>query len=247
MTSTANFHIGTSGWSYRWWRGLFYPESVPQARWLEFFQEHFETVELNATFYRLPAEKVFRRWAERSSESFVFAVKGWRFITHVHRLRDVAEHVQTFLSRARLLGEHMGPVLWQLPPSLHRDTALLRDFLALLPDDLHHSLEFRHGGWFAGDTYDLLSEKGCCALCLYHMAQFETPILATAPFVYIRFHGPEPHYGGSYPDEALETWAGRIRTFLDDGRDVWAYFNNDTSAYATRDARRLIAKVTSAG
>ncbi|MBM3957296.1 MAG: DUF72 domain-containing protein, partial [Gemmatimonadetes bacterium] len=193
-----------------------------------------------------PDEKVFRRWAERSRPGFLFAVKGWRFITHVNRLRNAGRDVDTILTRARLLGEHLGPILWQLPPSLGPDLPLLRDFVAILPDDLHHVLEFRHTGWFTDRTYDLLSEKGCCALCLYHMAQFETPVLTTAPFAYIRFHGPEQHHGGSYPDEALDTWAGRIRTFLDAGHTVWAYFNNDPNAHATRDARRLIARLAGA-
>ena len=240
--SGGRVHVGTSGWTYKHWRGVFYPEDVPQRRWLEHYQQHFSTVELNATFYRLPQEQTFRRWAERSPDGFRFAVKGSRFITHMKRLRDAEDAALTFLSRARLLGGHLGPVLWQLPPSLERDIGLLREFVRLLPDDLTHAFEFRHRSWFADETYELLRERDC-AFCTYHMRSDETPVLATADCAYVRFHGTESSYGGGYSDEAIRVWAQRIGDFLDGGREVWAYFNNDAGGHAVADARRLRAAV----
>lgn len=240
--SGGRVHVGTSGWTYKHWRGVFYPEDVPQRRWLEHYQQHFSTVELNATFYRLPQEQTFRRWAERSPDGFRFAVKGSRLITHLKRLRDAEDAASTFLARARLLGEHLGPLLWQLPPSLARDAGLLRDFMGLLPYDLTHAFEFRHPSWFADATYDLLRERNC-AFCMYQLQSDETPVLATAKCVYIRFHGTASKYGGRYPDAALRLWAERIGGFLDDGREVWAYFNNDAGGHAVADARRLRAAV----
>jgi uncharacterized protein YecE (DUF72 family) len=223
---------------YSGWKGLFFPESLSQRHWLEFYQGHFDTVELNVTFYRLPREAVFAGWAERAPAQFRFAVKGPRLITHFKRLRDVGESVELFLARARLLGDHLGPILWQLPPNLSQDRALLVSFLEHLPEDLTHAFEFRHPSWYAEPVYKILRGHRS-AFVMWHMRDTETPLVVTSSTVYVRFHGTTARYGGGYADAQLARWAWEMRGWLEEGGEVWAYFNNDFGGHAVRDARRL--------
>ena len=237
------YWVGTSGWSYEHWSGIFYPPELPQSRWLQHYASCFNTVEVNNTFYRLPKEGAWRRWALLAPTSFRYAVKGSRFITHIKRLRDVEGSVQLFLGRASLLGESLGPVLWQLPPSLRRDDDLLSDFLALLPRDVRHVFEFRHRSWLERDVFFLLRMHNA-GFCAYHMVDWETPLEATTDFAYVRFHGSGSLYGGNYSDDDLGDWAARIRSLPEDVGDVYCYFNNDAFGYAVDNAlllRRLLA------
>lgn len=231
------FRIGTSGWVYPHWRGVFYPETLPQSQWFAFYATVFSTVEINNTFYRLPGENAWRHWREAAPEGFLYAVKGSRFITHIRRLRPGPEPVDLFTSRARLLGERLGPILWQLPPGHHRDVERLRSFLQLLPRDLPHVFEFRHASWFCDEVYTALREFGA-GFCAYHMVDHATPLVATADFAYMRFHGSGDLYGGRYGDDELRVWAERLSALP--VSEVFVYFNNDAYGHAVANARTLM-------
>jgi uncharacterized protein YecE (DUF72 family) len=239
MTSTV-YYVGTSGFSYTHWRGAFYPEKLPQARWLEHYARQFPTVEINNSFYRLPSEKTFQSWSERTPAGFLFAVKASRFITHLRRLHDVQAPLETFLSHARNLNEKLGPVLYQLPPSMGRDEGLLEAFLAILPRDLQHVIEFRRQDWYEERVYAAMRGSNV-ALCIHDMGQSKSPLVATADFTYVRFHGTTGRYTGNYSDEQLEDWATRIRQLASSNNPkiVYIYFNNDIAGHAVNNARAL--------
>ena len=235
--------IGTSGWNYPHWKGPFYPESLPKSRWLEYYTEHFDTVELNATFYRMPGESTVERWRAAVPSGFVFAVKGSRTVTHVMRLKDAAESATSLCERMSGLGDGLGPILWQLPPSLQRDDKRLEAFISALPDNVRHTIEFRHQSWWHPGIYALL-EQHRVAVCLVDVPGFRSPALATTDFVYIRFHGATALYGGSYATAELAEWASALRGTAGPARSIFAYFNNDSDAHAVANAmefRRLLA------
>jgi uncharacterized protein YecE (DUF72 family) len=235
----AEIRIGCSGWQYRHWRGDFYPADLPQARWLEFYLHRFDTVELNNSFYRLPSADAFAGWRRRVPANFRFAVKASRYLTHLRKLRDPADPLDLFWKRAARLGDRLGPVLYQLPPHWHRDVERLRTFLELVPRDRAQAVEFRDPSWYHDDVYRLLADHGV-ALCLHDMRGSATsPDLQIGPFVYVRFHGSGPRYGGAYSDEALTRWAERLDRWSAAGLPCWAYFNNDVGGHAPRDAARL--------
>ena len=237
-TTAMQAYIGCSGWHYRDWRGRFYPPGLPTSKWLSYYVERFRTVELNNTFYRMPTETAVANWAGQAPPDFLFAVKGSRYVTHTRRLRDCAESVGTFCETVRKLGTHLGPILWQLPPTLLRDDSLLTDFLAALPRDVSHTVEFRHGSWWGEPVYDLLRESGI-AFCLYHMESTSTPVIATADFTYLRFHGPEIRYGGRYDSATLREWADGIRKNCAEISRAFVYFNNDIEAHAVANAEEF--------
>jgi uncharacterized protein YecE (DUF72 family) len=232
------YYIGTSGWHYDHWRQLFYPDKLPKSKWLEFYSRHFTTVELNNSFYRLPSEKAFANWRRSSPDGFVFAVKVSRFITHVKRLKDSQEPVSTFLDRARILEEKLGPLLYQLPPSMHRDDGRLSSFLSILPSGMKHVLEFRHKSWLDEGTFDLLRRYNV-GLCVFDMPGLTCPLAATADFAYIRFHGSTGLYSSCYSDEELADWARKLAGLAPEVKDVYIYFNNDAEAFAVRNALTL--------
>jgi uncharacterized protein YecE (DUF72 family) len=232
------FFIGTSGWSYKHWRDVFYPPEVNSTRWLPFYMEHFKTVEINNTFYHLPTEKAFRAWKETAPGDFTYALKASRFITHVKRLKDAKEPVELFLSRARILKENLGPVLFQLPPRWGLNIERLREFLRFLPGNLRFVFEFRDRSWFTDEVFTLLRKKDI-ALCIYSMPDFTSPVELTAPFTYIRFHGTGTLYGGRYTPVELKKWAATIKGFSKKGLDVYAYFNNDALGNAVFNAKEL--------
>jgi uncharacterized protein YecE (DUF72 family) len=230
--------IGTSGWIYPHWRDIFYPRGLPQSRWYDHYAAHFDTVEINYSFYRLPSEEAFDRWRVQAPARFVYAVKASRFITHVKRLKDAAQPLERFLSRARRLGDKLGPILWQLPPRWQADPARLETFAALLPADLTHVFEFRDPRWFVRPVQEVL-ERCDLSFCIFDMPGLPCPIWVTGDIVYLRFHGSEVVYEGRYGREKLRLWADRIRQWLAEGRAVYAYFNNDAFAYAVEDAQAL--------
>jgi uncharacterized protein YecE (DUF72 family) len=234
----ARCRIGTSGWVYRHWRGPFYPSDLPQKRWFEFYAQHFDTVEINNTFYRLPSEAAFDGWREQAPPGFVYALKASRFLTHVKRLKEPATPLENFLSRARRLGDHLGPILYQLPPNWHANLERLDKFLALLPHDLIHVLEFRDPSWLIEPVFELLTRHGV-GFCIMSLPGVECPVRATAPTVYIRLHGAEQTYASRYSLDQLREWAEIIRGFLAEGRQVFVYFNNDAWGYAVENAREL--------
>lgn len=235
--STTLVRVGCSGWEYRHWRGDFYPAGLAQARWLEHYAGIFDTVEVNATFYRLPEVSTFTRWRDRVPPGFVFAVKASRYLTHIRRLRDPAGPLDLFFSRARLLGGKLGPVLYQLPPRWRIDVDRLARFLESLPPDVAQAVEFRDPSWYAEATFERLERHGV-ALCLHDLGDAASPRRVTAPFVYVRFHGSATH-GGSYADHELRDWAAWLARQVQEGRTLYAYFNNDVGGHAPRNAWTL--------
>lgn len=240
----AELYIGTSGYNYPHWRGAFYPEDLPSRQWLSFYAGHFNTVELNVTFYRLPLAKTFANWHDNTPPEFRFAVKGSRTITHIKRLRDAAEPLAAFFSRAESLKEKLAVVLWQLPPGLRGDAELLADFCRLLKANnaarsARHAFEFRHDSWFNPEVYEILRQNNF-SLCIADSPRWPQSLEATADFVYIRFHGSKKLYTSSYTEEELRIWGRRIREWLEGGRDVYAYFNNDAGGWAVANARQLL-------
>lgn len=231
-------YIGTSGWVYQHWRGIFYPMELHGTKWLAFYADHFQTVELNASFYRLPTENAFRAWATNAPGGFVFAVKASRFVTHVKKLKDVAGAIENLLARARLLGPKLGPILYQLPPGWNCNLERLTDFLAILPTDLRHAFEFRNSTWLTEPVYEALEQHGA-ALCIISLPEYPVVLRITAPFVYIRLHGAQALYGSRYSDRELAWWAEQIAASRDEGRDVYVYFNNDAFGYAVENAFTL--------
>jgi len=227
---------------YKHWREVFYPSKLPQSKWLEFYTRHFSTVELNSSFYRLPTEKAFSSWRETSPAGFVYAVKVSRFITHIKRLKDVDEPVDTFLSRARLLEEKLGPLLYQLPPNMRRDDERLDAFLSRLPSGRRHVVEFRHGSWLDDAVFAIL-RKHNVGVCVFDMPDLSCPLLATADFAYVRFHGATGLYCSRYSDDELEDWARRISELAGGLDAVYVYFNNDAEGYAVENARTLAQKL----
>lgn len=232
------FFAGTSGWSYNHWRGLFYPADLPQREWFTHYSRHFPTVEINYTFYRLPAAKTFGRWRDQSPPGFAYALKAPRAITHLKKLRDSAELLDRFLERARLLGDKLGPILYQLPPNWKCDATRLCDFLHLLPEDLVQVFEFRDQSWYCDRVFGLLREKNV-GFCYSSLPGLACPLPATGPVVYARMHGVGVRYGGCYTGPQLRDLAGRLQNFVNLGHDVFVYFNNDALAYAVENAYDL--------
>lgn len=234
----ADIFIGTSGYIYPHWRGFFYPRGLPQRAWLAHYANHFQTVELNTTFYGLPKEDTVRAWRDAVPEGFLFAVKASRFITHVKRLREVAEPLRNLFSRMELLEDHLGPVLYQLPPGWGCNLERLRSFLALLPKGRLHAFEFRDADWLREEVREALAERGC-AWCEHDMGDLGSPPWPPGPFVYIRRHGPWGDYSGSYSEGELKALAKTARRHSRAGRPVYIYFNNDQLAYAAKNALTL--------
>ncbi len=230
--------IGTSGWVYRHWRGPFYPPDLPQARWFEHYARYFATVEINNTFYRLPSEAAFETWRAQAPPGFVYALKASRYLTHVKRLADPQAALDNFVGRARRLGDHLGPILYQLPPHWHLNLDRLDRFLALLPRDLTHAVEFRDPTWLVESAFELLSRHGV-AFCSMNLPGVDCPVRATASTVYIRLHGVQSPYADRYSPEQLRGWAEIICRFLAEQRDVFVYFNNDAQGFAVQNAMEL--------
>jgi uncharacterized protein YecE (DUF72 family) len=236
--------IGTSGWNYASWRGVLYERGVAQRRWLERYAEEFDTVELNASFYRLPSAEQFASWKDRTPRGFAFAVKGSRFITHIKRLRGAEAAIATFCEHTRALGRKGAVVLWQLPPNLACDVDQLAAFCRLLPKGRtrRQAIEFRHASWYVPEVYELLRRRGI-ALVLPDSAVDPSmtagEVRHTAAFSYVRFHFGRGA-GGSYTERQLERWAEKITAWRR-VRDVYVYFNNDWEGFAVHNARRLRA------
>ncbi len=238
-----SIRIGTSGWHYKHWLGRFYPEKLPASKMLDFYIRHFDTVELNNSFYRLPSPEALRVWHDTTPPDFLFAVKGSRFLTHMKKLKDPSEGIRRFFERADILAEKVGPVLFQLPPNWDSDAARLRRFLGALPSYHRYAFEFRNRTWDNEEVLGILREHRA-AYCIYDLAGFVTPLTVTADFVYLRLHGPGGKYQGRYTDAILEQWAGRIRDWASSGLSVYAYFDNDDSGFAPENARELSRRVS---
>lgn len=229
--------IGTSGWVYRHWQGLFYPANLSARHWLRHYAQYFDTVEINNTFYRLPRPETFAAWAAQTPEGFLFSVKANQFLTHRKKLQDCETALAEFLARVHLLGEKLGPVLFQLPPHWGRNLFRLESFLKNLPRGFLYVLEFRHQSWLDESVFRLLERCGVVH-CIHDMRPLRVPLRLTAGAVYLRFHG-DPNHAGDYPEQDLDLWAERIGRWLLNGLDVYAYFNNDVGGFALKNANSL--------
>jgi uncharacterized protein YecE (DUF72 family) len=253
-------HVGCSGWQYKHWRGDFYPAGLPQSRWFAHYALSFDTVEINNSFYRLPEATTFAKWREQAPRHFVYAVKASRFLTHMKKLKDPYDPLVRFFENARELGRHLGPVLYQLPPRFPINLERLETFLRTLPGGpegpplrtllaeaglqtrLRHVIEFRDPSWYDERVYALL-EKHRVALCLHDMQGSATGKTAVGPFIYARFHFGQKKYGGAYDDDRLDAWGAWLSAQAAAGREVFAYFNNDTGGHAPKDAIRLRQRI----
>lgn len=229
--------MGCSGWQYKHWRNDFYPTSLPTTRWLEYYTRHFNTVEINNSFYRLPEARTFDTWRERVPRDFLYAVKASRYITHMKKLKDAQESIDLLFSRLDHLRDTLGPVLYQLPPRWPLNLERFTAFLNALPADVTHVVEFRDPSWYVDEVFDALGRHGV-SLCLHDMEGSATGLRLAGPVVYLRFHGPVK-YRGRYSDERLATPAAWCAARLSEGTPVYAYFNNDIGGHAPRDATRF--------
>jgi uncharacterized protein YecE (DUF72 family) len=236
--------IGTSGWSYDHWDGVLYPPGTPVRDRLAHYVRRFGTVELNASFYRWPRDATFAGWRRRLPPGFRLSVKAPRGLTHAKRLYAPEAWVPRLTSAWHELGDRRAVLLVQLHPQHQRDDARLDWFLSRLPPWMRVAVEFRHASWHDGAVYDLLERHGA-AYVVMSGARLPCVLRATAPFVYVRMHGPDPDhlYAGSYADADLEWWAQRVGEWTGSGRDVFFYFNNDAYGHAVRNAERLRALV----
>lgn len=233
--------IGTSGWHYKHWRARFYPQDLPPSQWLRFYATHFSTVEINASFYRQQPAPTWEKWRKTVPEGFLFAAKASRFITHIKRLADPADPLGRFLGSVAGLSDHLGPLLYQLPPSFQRteeNVTRLEAFIELLPARLMHVIEFRHKSWFGDETMGMLRSHRV-AFCSFDRAGFDCPLIATAPHAYMRFHGSSGERGGNYTDKMLEAWAARLEELAAGVERLFVYFNNDAFGYAVQNASSL--------
>jgi len=229
--------IGTSGYQYRHWRGGLYPAGLPLRAWLPRYASFFDTVELNATFYRLPTPTSVDRWRDAVPRSFVFAVKGSRYLTHTMRLREVGTGLTRFFAPVSRLGGQLGPVLWQLPPQLGPDLERLDRFLSRLPPG-RYAVEFRDPAWYQAETCAVL-EAHRVAFCEHDLVEVSAP-RHTGGFRYVRFHGSGGRYAGRYGPDALRPWAEDLLAWSRSDHDAYVYFNNDLGGAAVRDALDLL-------
>jgi uncharacterized protein YecE (DUF72 family) len=237
--------VGTSGWQYRDWRGAFYPARLPVRAWLAEYASRFPTVEVNTTFYQLPERATFASWADAVPDGFRFAVKASRYLTHVRRLREPREPVRRLLAAAAGLGDHLGPVLLQLPPDLRADPGSLEATLREFPREVRVGVELRHESWHTDAVYDALAAHDA-ALCLWDRRNHHGPLVATTSWCYLRMHegraAPPPGYGRT----ALHGWVTRLRDGWGPDPDGYVYFNNDTHACAPRNAEMFTRLATAA-
>ncbi|MGM0652589.1 MAG: DUF72 domain-containing protein [Bacillota bacterium] len=235
MAENAVAYIGTSGYQYKHWQDIFYPKELPQRRWFSFYADHFDTVEINNTFYNLPEPATFEQWAAQAPEGFLYALKFSRYGTHMKKLKDPVEVINNFMERAGLLGKKLGPILVQLPPNWKANPERLKNFLKTVPGNHRFAIEFRDPSWLIDPVFRILEEQGA-ALCVHDMIK-NHPDPVTTDWVYYRYHGID--YGGNYSHQKLAAEADHLAGHLSAGRDVYAYFNNDLEGYAVQNALDL--------
>ncbi|MCG2686295.1 DUF72 domain-containing protein [Candidatus Parcubacteria bacterium] len=230
--------IGTSGWGYpHWKKGVFYPEGWKKHE-LEYYSQHFDTVEINSSFYHLPKPQTFKNWNKLTPKDFVFAVKGSRYITHLLKLDNARAPLETLLKNATLLGGKLGPILWQLPPQMELDFERLERFVKILPKEQRFAFEFRHPSWFKTKVYQLLKEHNR-ALVVADTPNYPLVKKTTADFAYLRLHGREKLYASNYTPEQLKGWGGLIKRWHTQGKDIFIFFDNDAQGYAPQNALQL--------
>ena len=239
-------HIGTSGWSYKHWKIIYYPPKLKAADWLSFYAQTFKTTEINASFYRLPSEETVAKWMEKVPRDFLFCPKMSRYLTHLKKLKDPEESLERFFKIFEPMKKMMGPVLVQLPPSLKFNYNTADHFYHLLKKE-YRSFEFvmevRHDTWLHEDSLTLMAKYDIGFVISQSGNEFPYSETPTAKNIYLRFHGPEELYASSYTDKMLEEFADKFRKWVKEGHVVWAFFNNDVHGYAIENAKSLMEKV----
>jgi len=231
-----NVLVGTSGFAYPAWKGSFYPSDMKAKDMLHYYASQFRSVEINNTFYRMPKETLLQQWAEQVPDEFTFVLKAPQRITHMMRLKEVEEPVSVFLKRAGALGPKLGPLLFQLPPSMKKDMGRLTAFLAQLPADRRVAFEVRHESWYDDEVYDALRARDV-ALCIADAEDFQTPFVATAGWGYLRLRRVQ------YSEAALKTWCERITS--QPWRDAFVFFKHEDEATGPRLARQFVSMLPS--
>lgn len=240
--SRQRVYIGTSGWSYSHWKGPFYPQAISRDQMLDYYCHRFHTVEINNTFYHLPTEHTLHHWCECVPEHFIFSVKASRYITHMKKLNDPAAGVSAFLQRISILGDKLGPILFQLPPRWRFNPQRLAAMLQALSTEFRYVFEFRDPSWINEETCSLLSRHDA-AFCIYDLGGYLSPQHITTDFAYVRLHGPGAPYQGSYNKPTLSAWTDTFATWVTQGHGIYCYFDNDQAGYAVQNAGRLQAMV----
>lgn len=230
-------YCGACGWNYKHWRGVFYPKDQPQRKWLEYYAQYFDTVEINNSFYMLPERTTFEKWRDQTPPEFTFAVKANRYLTHIKKLHNPEEPLQRLLEHSQGLGEKRGPILYQFPPGWGIDLPRLEQFLEMLPPEPRSVFEFRNNTWQNEEVWRLL-ERYSAAYCIMDSPGLPLHLRTTTDFSYIRMHSGGEETAGNYTDEHLKEWAVRIKAMLELG-DVYVYFNNDYRGYAVENALEL--------
>jgi uncharacterized protein YecE (DUF72 family) len=233
-----HIHIGTSGWSYDHWKGPFYPGDLPGKRMLEHYAQHFRSVEINSSFYRLPEKKTLQHWYACTPNDFLFTAKASRYITHMKKLMEPQKTVPPFLNRISMLEDKLGPILFQLPPHWRFNAERLSTFLDSLSNEFRYAFEFRDQSWLNRQTFELLARHNM-SFCIYELDGFTTAEEITANYIYVRLHGPGDAYQGSYSNKVLSGWAGTFTDWAQRGNTVYCYFDNDQLGYAARNAGQL--------
>jgi uncharacterized protein YecE (DUF72 family) len=241
MKAAGRAYIGTSGYSYKSWDKTFYGDT-PRKQHLEFYSTQFPTVEINATFYRLPSETMVRGWNDRVPDDFLYAVKGSRFITHMKKIANLNGALDRFFDRIAGMQQKTAAVLWQLPPMLKRDLPRLDDFLSSLPQEYRHAVEFRHPSWYDDEVFDVLKKHDASHVCLSSRGM-PMNLTVTSDVVYVRFHGLEGGAAHDYTRKELKPWAEFIIAQAEQRRDAFVYFNNDVNVRAPENAKTLMEMV----
>ena len=240
MKVEQKIHIGTSGWSYKHWKGIFYPGNVKPAEYLSFYARHFPVSEINNSFYKLPTKEIVAKWTDMVPADFVFCPKMSRYLSHLKKLRDAQEPLERFFNIFSPFKEHLGPILIQLPANSRFHTEVAEMFYEETDryEGFRFALEVRHPSWFSEESISLMKKHGI-TLVFSQADQFPYHEEITARDIYLRFHGPESLYSSSYSDDLLEDYAEKFAGWADNGHEVWAFFNNDVGGHALTNAKKL--------
>lgn len=239
-------HVGTSGWSYKHWKGGFYPQTLPTAKWLDHYKAIFSTTEINGSFYRLPSVETVEKWTAQVPDGFLFCPKMSRFLTHMKKLREPEEPLERFFSVFEPMKNKMGPILVQLPAMLGFNYDVAEHFYRLLKfyyKPYRFAMEVRHPSWLAEESLTLMTAFDIGLVISQSNNVFPYSETITTKDIYVRFHGPDQLYASAYSDEMLSHFATKFRQWVADGHEVWAYFNNDIQCYAPVDAQRLLNRI----